>query len=334
MDPSQGHPIQAIEHARLTNSIALGVISIWAYDYIAALPLEVELIWKSNWGLVKSVFLLARIVFPIHAAFTSAYLHSLELTAKECHSYFIVSTVLGLFHSFLAEVVIYLQVYALSQRNKWMGIFLFVQYIGFAAACATLQGLFFKSMEYITLPYQGFHCVPFKLNNDYAGATYNVAIATENLLVLITLWIVWRKYREMKSAVLNALLRDGLLYMYGIVLLSIATTIIAYRAPDTLKFVLGQPKGVFIHILFTRLVLHLRSTSAKEVDYGVSSESRGTSLTAVDSSIHFASRSRYRFGDTSTRFNDTRMSETMEMETGNVHGGVVEVQGGKKGIVL
>ncbi|KAG2012872.1 hypothetical protein CC2G_009832 [Coprinopsis cinerea AmutBmut pab1-1] len=308
MDPVQTL-IQALEHARLSNSIAIGVVAIWLYDWLSALPLEVELIWKSRWGLVKSIFIFGRVLFPLHSISTLIYVHSSVLTKAECHSVFAVGSISGVAHSFLAEAVIYLQVYALSQGNRWMGIFLGIQFVAFAIAVAILQALFFKSMAYMVLPFEGFHCIPFKFHNGVATATYNAAIATESVIVLITFWIVYRKYGHSRSRMLQVLLRDGLLYMHGIVLLSTANTIIAYRAPDTLKFILGQyvsfthqtlecppsstmyrPKGVFTHILFTRLILHLRSKAAKDVELGHSG-ARGANMISIGSNMQFASHS-------------------------------------------
>ncbi|KAG2012871.1 hypothetical protein CC2G_009832 [Coprinopsis cinerea AmutBmut pab1-1] len=243
MDPVQTL-IQALEHARLSNSIAIGVVAIWLYDWLSALPLEVELIWKSRWGLVKSIFIFGRVLFPLHSISTLIYVHSSVLTKAECHSVFAVGSISGVAHSFLAEAVIYLQVYALSQGNRWMGIFLGIQFVAFAIAVAILQALFFKSMAYMVLPFEGFHCIPFKFHNGVATATYNAAIATESVIVLITFWIVYRKYGHSRSRMLQVLLRDGLLYMHGIVLLSTANTIIAYRAPvcsSTAKLWTGSP---------------------------------------------------------------------------------------------
>ncbi|KAG2012873.1 hypothetical protein CC2G_009832 [Coprinopsis cinerea AmutBmut pab1-1] len=216
MDPVQTL-IQALEHARLSNSIAIGVVAIWLYDWLSALPLEVELIWKSRWGLVKSIFIFGRVLFPLHSISTLIYVHSSVLTKAECHSVFAVGSISGVAHSFLAEAVIYLQVYALSQGNRWMGIFLGIQFVAFAIAVAILQALFFKSMAYMVLPFEGFHCIPFKFHNGVATATYNAAIATESVIVLITFWIVYRKYGHSRSRMLQVLLRDGLLYMHGIV---------------------------------------------------------------------------------------------------------------------
>ncbi|EAU82531.2 hypothetical protein CC1G_10990 [Coprinopsis cinerea okayama7 len=146
-----------------------GLVLDTLYDWLSALPLEVEHIWKSRWGLVKSIFIFGRVLFPLHSISTLIYAHSPVLTKAECHSVFAVGS-----------TVIYLQVYALSQGNRWMGIFLGIQFVAFAIAVAILQALFFKSMAYMVLPFEGFHCIPFKFHNGLATATYNAAIATES----------------------------------------------------------------------------------------------------------------------------------------------------------
>ncbi|EAU82567.2 hypothetical protein CC1G_12147 [Coprinopsis cinerea okayama7 len=257
----------ALRDIRVSHAVQVGSIGVWVYDYFLVLSEEIELVWFSKWSLVKFIYLAARIVNPVHLACTVYLNHNVSANGKDCQLLFGLATFSGFVEGLLlCDAVMYLQVYAFSHCNKWIGMYLGLQFFLAVVTGVTLQAIVFKETIWFPLGIPGLHCVPINLNLDLFAAVFASSIPQWAILVGITIYIMFRKYRQLKSAVLNALLRDGLIYMYGMFAFCIATTVITYEAPQTLKFIIGIPKSVFLNILVSRLILHLRGAAREHTE--------------------------------------------------------------------
>ncbi|EAU82568.2 hypothetical protein CC1G_12148 [Coprinopsis cinerea okayama7 len=114
----------------------------------------------------------------------------------------------------LSDAIIYLQVYAFAQ-SRWVGRYLILQFVAGVVVGVTLQTLVIQETKWITSGIRGLHCVPVNLATGFMGALFASSIPLWVSLVIITIWTMMRKYRYCQSVILNALFRDGLVYMYG-----------------------------------------------------------------------------------------------------------------------
>ncbi|KAG2012891.1 hypothetical protein CC2G_009844 [Coprinopsis cinerea AmutBmut pab1-1] len=279
----------ALREARITHMVAMGSISVWIYDYFLVLSDEIDLVWHSKWTLVKFIYIAARVMNPIFLTVSRYFDLSTDHTSKQCRLLFGLSTSLGFIEGLLlCDAVMYLQVYAFSQCNKWVGIYLMFQWVAAVITGVTLQAILFSTSLWLPLGIPELHCVPIKINLNLLAAIFSSSIPQWGMLVMITLWIMYRKYRQLKSSVLTALLRDGLIYMYGMFAFCIATTIITYEAPPGLRFIIGVPKSVFLNILVSRLILHLRRAARAHTEH--KTIGGYTNPTKSFTGIHFAPR--------------------------------------------
>ncbi|EAU82530.2 hypothetical protein CC1G_10989 [Coprinopsis cinerea okayama7 len=231
----------------------VGSMAVWVFDYLMTLPEEVDLVWRSQWSLVKIVYVLARAANPIHFAFTLVHNQAPYITAKECDIAFGIALWTGFLEALLCEVIMYLQVYIFAKRSSWVGTYLKAQYVVANGTNTILLAFLSKGTRHTTTQFPGLRCTPENIDMDLVGAPYAVSIAPWTVLVLITLWLTFYKYRYTKSRLVTALLRDGLIYMYGTVLFCIACTIIVYEAPVRTFPVSGSlPNMVWINIDLSR----------------------------------------------------------------------------------
>ncbi|KAJ6605088.1 hypothetical protein B0H10DRAFT_2005748 [Mycena sp. CBHHK59/15] len=49
--------LQLVQDSRLTGYLAAAALCVLIYDHIVCIPDEVELIWKSRWGIAKIIYL-------------------------------------------------------------------------------------------------------------------------------------------------------------------------------------------------------------------------------------------------------------------------------------
>ncbi|KAG2012876.1 hypothetical protein CC2G_009833 [Coprinopsis cinerea AmutBmut pab1-1] len=244
---------RAIRDKRISDSIAVGSMAVWVFDYLMTLPEEVDLVWRSQWSLVKIVYVLARAANPIHFAFTLVHNQAPYITAKECDIAFGIALWTGFLEALLCEVIMYLQVYIFAKRSRWVGTYLKAQYVVANGTNTVLLAFLSNGTRHTTTQFPGLRCIPETIDMNLVGAPYAVSIAPWTVLVLITLWLTFYKYHYAKSRLVTALLRDGLIYMYGTVLFCIACTIIVYEAPvRTFSVSDSLPSMIWINIDLSR----------------------------------------------------------------------------------
>ncbi|KAG2012856.1 hypothetical protein CC2G_009819 [Coprinopsis cinerea AmutBmut pab1-1] len=260
MDPD------ALYGVKTTNYIAVGSIAVWVYDYILVLPHEIKLVWRSRCNNVKGLYGAARLLTLACLAITMYYSHSHDLSPKDCHIAFALSVFIGSISSFVCEAVMYIQVWIVCQQSIGIGAYLCLQFTAQIMICLILEGVFIRGMEYAepTPPFKG--CWPSSGQYGLIATIHAVSIPMWSILVLITFWTVYRRYRRWDSPLMSTLIRDGLIYMYGMVGFSIAGTITMYQAPRTLRWVWAIPTRVFGNILVSRLIIHLRRTASETAD--------------------------------------------------------------------
>ncbi|TEB34583.1 hypothetical protein FA13DRAFT_1729215 [Coprinellus micaceus] len=113
-------------------STALIALEIWN-----SLPDEVSLIWQSEWNIGKFLFLLCRylVVFDLMLALYCelerdlAFCLGILTVFQRCERLFAagsVSTVAGVA---IAEIILYLRVFALSRNSRWVGAGLVIFFV-------------------------------------------------------------------------------------------------------------------------------------------------------------------------------------------------------------
>ncbi|TEB18214.1 hypothetical protein FA13DRAFT_1803947 [Coprinellus micaceus] len=107
-------------------STALIAVEIWN-----SLPDEVSLIWQSEWNIGKFLFLLCRYLVVFDLMLALYYTSTAAATIKRCERLFAAGLVFTVAGVAIAEIILYLRVFALSRNSRWVGAGLVIFFVGF-----------------------------------------------------------------------------------------------------------------------------------------------------------------------------------------------------------
>ncbi|EAU82537.2 hypothetical protein CC1G_10996 [Coprinopsis cinerea okayama7 len=109
----------------------------------------------------------------------------------------------------------YLQVYIFAQRRRWVGRYLKVQHVVSTCIIYGLAIAITIRSTYTISPFSDMRCIPQNVEMVPIGAAYATAMWPGSALIAITLWLMFYKYRFTRGRMITALLRDGLIHLYG-----------------------------------------------------------------------------------------------------------------------
>ncbi|EAU82532.2 hypothetical protein CC1G_10991 [Coprinopsis cinerea okayama7 len=206
--------------------IKAGCITALLVDYLETIPLEIRYIWYGKKTLVTTVYFLAR--YTVFLSYVFGALHTLKwanIPVERCFLTYILTSVTHMVNSAFCEGLLYAQVYAFSGGKRLMGVYLLFQFIALHCAKFALQTRYsirVGAFEILDLT-EDVHCIAITPSQDASSHLGGVFIAqTVGLYVLIaiTLWIHRFGYRDLKSALLTVLIRNGMIYFVTVTALS------------------------------------------------------------------------------------------------------------------
>ncbi|KAH6908261.1 hypothetical protein BKA70DRAFT_293379 [Coprinopsis sp. MPI-PUGE-AT-0042] len=253
--------LEILENTRISKSFVAGSAALMVADYFQTLDDEIRLVWLSQTSPVKALFLITRYILHIHFAFSFVFNMAPTLSAELCRTMFIMTSLTGVLTGLFSEALFYFQVYAFSQRNKILGTYLMVQYFIAWSAVLCIQVLYFTRIEFSRMDLPSLTCALKETSANLMGITFAISVGSVSILILITLSIMLVKYGNLKNALTRAFVRDGTVFLYGIAMIGVISTVLTFTGQDSIKWVLGAPKSVVHSLLACRMVLHLRPNS-------------------------------------------------------------------------
>ncbi|KAG2013129.1 hypothetical protein CC2G_010069 [Coprinopsis cinerea AmutBmut pab1-1] len=172
-----------------------------------------------------------------------------------------------------------------------------------------LLARYFKIVAVASLNLPGLNCVPINALDfaPYIAGVFLVPVATMTILIAIAFWIHRSSYRNLHSSLLVVLIRNGMIYVLAILILTIVTAIINY-AHGT-NFLVSIVQGVLHPLLSTRMILHLREQGHRELQ--LTARKRATAM----ESLKFAA-------PTTLTGSETSAAEVSTMEMSDMTHGV------------
>ncbi|KAJ2932062.1 hypothetical protein H1R20_g5019, partial [Candolleomyces eurysporus] len=216
-----------------------------AADWLHSLPFEIEVIWTAKWNLVKILYILNRYFL----ADMSLYYVYLELADVEtCRISFIIFggerfdeflpiprptqtiQVTALIGVALAEMVIFLRLYALSGQSPIYRIWLPLQFLAVqvtAYCLAEPDGGNTLDMpsplpEYVA-------CLPVSGTINLATALFGLLMANETTMVHVGL----KKHRRTRSPLITTFYRDGIVFFLALAGSSIVNIVLLLSLPPS-----------------------------------------------------------------------------------------------------
>ncbi|EFI27271.1 hypothetical protein CC1G_15099 [Coprinopsis cinerea okayama7 len=230
--------------------------TVFLADYLHTLPLEVSLIWPSEWSFAKILFLLNR-YWVLDIIFRHFVDHG--SSPSVCRMGFISSTTFAFFGFLLSEAIMFLRLFALSGRNRWMGgwlgfQFFILHFAPFVAVC-----VFIRDVEYEPSPIPSvMPCLPVAQGSARWKeiALYSVGLGSHT------------QHRSTKSSLLSIFYRDGLIYFLGLAITSLVNIVISATVPfncDAMFLMYVPFPHPHLHPLLP-LPLHSRLTNFHKTD--------------------------------------------------------------------
>lgn len=156
-----------------------------------------------------------------------------------------------------------MRLHALAGRGRVVGTLLFLLYLGVHVGVFVTVILYMHSLEYAPSPFPSVvPCYPIRAENEMLRNTYILILCSEIVVMSMTLWICFIRYRAMQSPLLAFFYRDGLGYFWILSLVSAGNIIAHSAAPPGYTYILAIPQCMLHGILSTRMMLHLRKAGS------------------------------------------------------------------------
>ncbi|KAJ3522399.1 hypothetical protein NMY22_g11910 [Coprinellus aureogranulatus] len=187
----------------------------------------------------------------------------------------IASSILMITAIAIAEAIMFIRVFALSQHDKRLGIWLAIQYFAVHIAIYVVLGKYLVAMEYMPSPLpQLVACMPTDTNTSRFSAVFAMIVASEAAIMVISLIIGFSRYRSSGTRLLTAFRRDGIFYFVTMAAVAIGNIIFDSVAPLEFKFMLMAPQGFLHSLLSCRLILHMHQLAEEEIRGSLDSENK------------------------------------------------------------
>ncbi|KAJ2912545.1 hypothetical protein MD484_g7865, partial [Candolleomyces efflorescens] len=242
-----------------------------------------KVIWTAKWNLVKVLYVLNRYfladIFLYYAYLELANVEKLAL--QTCRISFItsggefrlmfqsasstltqVNQVFVLMGLALAEVVIFLRLYALSGQSKVYRVCLPTLFITVQVTACCLTGLFFNSVKYAPSPLpEHIACLPISGSSNIATAIFGLIMANETVVLLVMVYLGLKKHRQMRSPLITIFYRDGIVFFMALAGTSIVNIVLLFSLPPTSNTMFVIPQRSIHSILASRMIIRLREQS-------------------------------------------------------------------------
>ncbi|THH09951.1 hypothetical protein EW145_g1647 [Phellinidium pouzarii] len=244
---------------------AFGALLVYDVFFVTFEQEVVTLVWPSRWNLGKILFFLNRYL-PFADTFLS--LHLLlgnGNTDQECLLGFRAVTWLIVIGLIISEMILTMRTYAMWGSTRFILIILTVLGLGLFIPAIVITQIEVSSFVYES---QFTGCSKTKNSSPIIFVAFLLLIIWETSIVTMTMLVVRRDHllticlivdRRMRSALVQQMYKDGVLYYLYQFAFTIVNLLIAVAAPPDFANWLTTPQRVFHSILCTRVLLHIRA---------------------------------------------------------------------------
>jgi len=238
--------------------------TVMVYDCLRSLDLEVEYIWKSNWSIIKVLYLWTRYQTFVELGLTMAYVEFQGgPEPRDCYSPTLAVFYLNGIGVGVSELVLIFRTWAMYNRSRAVGAFMLAVFAGCFSAAIVLTNRFLNAMQLFELP--GFQGCLMLTTGSMLKLSWSMLLCAESICLFLALWklySIWRHVRNL-SSLLQMILMDGIAYY--VLLIAIVLLIICAGQSDSnfdLTLLVSVP-GPMVHSVATsHLILHMRQLSA------------------------------------------------------------------------
>jgi len=255
---------------QVVSYVKAGFLALLVYDTLLEINQEYLHIWKARWTLIKCLYLWTRYT-PFITTIISLVL-AIQQNSSTCNTPMFTIIFSG-FGIGITELILMVRTYTLYDRSKKLLVFFFLMWfsvsgVSFWAVTKWTSGgdRANPAAPLVTSPEINIASC-FSYNSSGIGiglVCYLSLLVGEAVIILLTLWKLWRRFPHQQTGLFTSLYRDGVWFYLAIPPVTIGTVIILFIAPPGLSSLADTPVLVMHSILCCRLITHAREMAAEE----------------------------------------------------------------------
>lgn len=236
-----------LQLAKYTNVAAAAIL---IYDYFVTLYSEVQWACGRKWGIIRTTFTVSRYV-PFAGALMTSYSAVKTWGTQDCAPFNDAVNGIHFLGIIASEGLLIARIYGFSGNNNACLIVL----LSFGSA--TLVTAVILSAAPINLNIPGVSPPCMFEGSRSSALPYGVLMFFEIVLMFTTAFLRYRYYLGSHSTLMRSIYRDGLLYMFCIMMISTANVIVIAVLPLSYSEMLNTPQIVAHSVLASRILFNL-----------------------------------------------------------------------------
>jgi len=270
----------------------VAALAAFLFDYFLTLSSEVHHVWGRKWEISRIIFTTSRYLPFIPSAII---VHSV-FYGQKCDTNNIQDVIYNV-GIVSAELILVLRTYALWERSRRVLAILMALGVVFCTAAMVIRTkVTFSLPGDSEWPYAwySYGCTSPTWRNSAFELSFLMAF--EIILQCMNTWRKFRTYRDVQSQTLNTLYWDGIMYMFGVILLTTTNVAVIAAAPIASIPALETAQVAIHSVLASRIFFNLKECDERirgggaEPDISLDtlryrSLSVGTSLSRVEHSV-------------------------------------------------
>ncbi|KAF6746238.1 hypothetical protein DFP72DRAFT_1076447 [Ephemerocybe angulata] len=224
----------------------------------------IRLMWFAPLSIPKVLFFVVKYYLLVNNVFAALWTMPTGRSPNECKSAFVTSAVSSSMLVVASEAILYYRVYGFSGRSVWMLLYLLFQYVVVHTAKLVLLFKYIGTLIFKEWPYPNMTCMPFDSKAPLFGAVFAVLLGGVTGVMLIMVFVAYKKHRSFNSALLKVFYQDGVFYFICLAALASANMGVSFGASSGYRYLFTQLEIDVHALLSTRMLLHLREIGNRE----------------------------------------------------------------------
>ncbi|KAH8801254.1 hypothetical protein DL96DRAFT_1775631 [Flagelloscypha sp. PMI_526] len=260
--------IQAID---LTSKMELAALSILIWDYLLTFNLEFNLIWSAKFNGGTFLFFLTRYlpIADILVGLIGVDHQDSGNSRKACPRSYTAIVWLDVAGIQIAELILVLRTWAVYGRNKWILMGLLAVQTGSLVYFCVADQQYVQSIVWSGPEFAGISgCLILSADNwrNQILGNYIGIVALETIILVLTCARTFNFGGDRNKAISglclsHVILRDGLIFYFFILGISVANLVVLFMAPVSYFAILIVFQRTMHSIATGRIILHLRQVA-------------------------------------------------------------------------
>lgn len=254
-----------IESMRLVTYFDVVGATMFLYDYLLTLGMEVDLVWSSKWTFMKVLYLAQRYL-PFVDAVALCLLNQLSTTIDPttCKIVEKARGVLMIAGISLSELVLTLRVWAVWGRSSRVGLTLSILFFLAFSSSFVVSGFFLSSLQFVKKPFPAFQGCFMTNASRVVYLNWVILMAYEAAILVMMVIPGISAYRLGGDTVLHAIVyRDGVIVYIYLFALSTVNVIVSVSLPHIYVDILWSVERCLHSMLTSRVLLDIRAYGSR-----------------------------------------------------------------------